>query len=139
MMATVLRFTLAAAAFIQFAMSSPVGQASPFNTITASTSPSILPDSCTFRPTATKYQSTGCEFACPTTTSSVWCIADAIVTKPCGCDRVVVSPTTVTQCPTVSAHCRQCSTAWGIFTVTESNCPPSKTEAAAVATTTAYA
>ncbi|KAH6847990.1 hypothetical protein B0I37DRAFT_415681 [Chaetomium sp. MPI-CAGE-AT-0009] len=58
---------------------------------------------------------------------SAWCIADAYVVLPCGCDRAAVAPTTVSRCPTASGNCFQCSTGWGIATITDSNCPPSAT------------
>ncbi|SPQ27406.1 977c37c1-1276-4ba3-a131-d19713aef281 [Thermothielavioides terrestris] len=51
--------------------------------------------------------------------------ADYVV-LPCGCSRAAVSPTTVTICPTRSP-CYQCTTGWGIATITDSNCPPSAT------------
>ncbi|KAL2144668.1 hypothetical protein VTI28DRAFT_8696 [Corynascus sepedonium] len=122
------RFILAAtAAFIHPGMGSP---ACP---VPSSSRPIIttdtLPASCTYRPTATTYQTSGCDFSCPT--SSVWCIVDAYVVLPCGCDRAAVSPTTVTRCPTTSANCLQCSTGWGIATITDSDCPPSATATAA--------
>ncbi|KAL2179946.1 uncharacterized protein P884DRAFT_275532 [Thermothelomyces heterothallicus CBS 202.75] len=117
-----------------FGMSSPACHPPRSSTITAPTSPPTLPASCTYRPTATSYLTTGCEFACPTTTS-VWCISDAYVVLPCGCDRAAVSPTTVTRCPTASVHCPQCSTGWGIATITDPNCPSSTTETASATTT----
>ncbi|KAK4040567.1 hypothetical protein C8A01DRAFT_46122 [Parachaetomium inaequale] len=123
-------------ALIQPGMSSPACPARTSTTKSTSTTPTptgppTLPASCTYRPQATSYQTTGCDFTCPP--QSAWCIADAYVVLPCGCDRAAVSPTTVTRCPTASANCFQCSTGWGIATITDSNCPPSATASATAA------
>ncbi|KAK4101338.1 hypothetical protein N658DRAFT_496214 [Parathielavia hyrcaniae] len=103
-------------------MSSPACHA-PSSTTKQTLSTSGLPASCTYRPTATHFATSGCDIPCPT---EPLCIADMIVVLPCGCDSAVVSPTTVTVCPTQSP-CFRCSTGWGIATTTDSNCPPSST------------
>ncbi|KAH6622909.1 hypothetical protein F5144DRAFT_344929 [Chaetomium tenue] len=121
---------VAIATLMQPAMGSPACPARSSTTPTPS-GPSTLPASCTFRPQATTYTNDGCDFKCPP--QSAWCIADAFVVLPCGCDRAAVAPTTVSRCPTASGNCFQCSTGWGIATVTDSNCPPSATATATAA------
>ncbi|AEO71609.1 uncharacterized protein THITE_2021175, partial [Thermothielavioides terrestris NRRL 8126] len=125
----------AIAAFIHPGMGSPACPAPSSSTPTATPStststststhagPETLPASCTYRPTATWYATSGCAIPCAT---SPFCIADDYVVLPCGCSRAAVSPTTVTICPTRSP-CYQCTTGWGIATITDSNCPPSAT------------
>ncbi|KAK4450364.1 hypothetical protein QBC34DRAFT_424943 [Podospora aff. communis PSN243] len=67
---------------------------------------------CTSTATATWYATSGCDIPCGT---QAQCIADNAVAVPCGCDRVSVTVTTKTVCPTV-APCIQCYTGWGIAT-----------------------
>ncbi|KAK4242173.1 hypothetical protein C8A03DRAFT_11614 [Achaetomium macrosporum] len=117
-------------ALIHPGMSSPACPAKSSSTTVKSTTststtlgPQTLPASCTYRPTATWYATSGCDIPCPT---SPLCIADNFVVVPCGCTRAAVSPTTITICPT-KAPCNQCMTGWGIATITESNCPPTTT------------
>ncbi|KAK4640248.1 hypothetical protein QC761_605330 [Podospora bellae-mahoneyi] len=43
------------------------------------------------------------------------------VIVPCGCTRASVAPTTTSICPTAS-DCQQCTTSWGIYVTTQSNC-----------------
>ncbi|KAL1871564.1 hypothetical protein VTK73DRAFT_2028 [Phialemonium thermophilum] len=86
---------------------------------TTAPSTSSLPDSCTFRPTQTIWATSGCAITC----NHEFCIYDAFVTLPCGCPSVRVQPTTTTLCPTQTG-CIQCTTGWGIATVTET-CPSS--------------
>ncbi|KAK4119978.1 hypothetical protein N657DRAFT_649551 [Parathielavia appendiculata] len=112
----------AIAALVTPGMGSPACPATSSNTKQTS-STSGLPASCTYRPTATWFATTGCDIPCPT---SPLCIADHFVVLPCGCSSAAVSPTTVTICPTRSP-CYQCSTGWGIATITDSKCPPSPT------------
>ncbi|KAK4144130.1 uncharacterized protein C8A04DRAFT_11844 [Dichotomopilus funicola] len=126
---------VAMTAFIRPAMSSPVcSEVSSSHPASSSTPPATtttsggLPSSCTYRPQATTYTNEGCAFTCPP--QSAWCIADAYVVLPCGCDRAAVAPTTISRCPTASYNCLQCSTGWGIATVTDPNCPPSSTATA---------
>ncbi|KAG7294247.1 hypothetical protein NEMBOFW57_004317 [Staphylotrichum longicolle] len=119
------------AALIHPAMGSPAcpapsSKTTQTSTTTSSSTSTGLPASCTYRPTATWYATTGCAIACPT---QPLCIADAFVVLPCGCSRAAVSPTTVTICPTRSP-CYQCSTGYGIATITDSKCPPSSTPTA---------
>ncbi|KAK4154145.1 hypothetical protein C8A00DRAFT_14715 [Chaetomidium leptoderma] len=115
------------AALITPGMSSPACPAKSSTTKPSTTTTSTgLPASCTYRPTATWFATTGCDIPCP---SSPLCIADNYVVLPCGCERAAVSPTTVTICPT-RAPCMQCSTGFGIATITDSNCPPSSTASA---------
>ncbi|KAK3901365.1 hypothetical protein C8A05DRAFT_16445 [Staphylotrichum tortipilum] len=113
-------------ALIHPVMSSPACPAKSSKTTTSSSTSTGLPASCTYRPTATWYATTGCDIACPT---QPLCIADSFVVLPCGCTRAAVSPTTITICPTRSP-CYQCSTGWGIGTITDSKCPPSSTPTA---------
>ncbi|KAK4662638.1 hypothetical protein QC763_605330 [Podospora pseudopauciseta] len=77
-----------------------------------------LPASCTYRPTATWYKTSGCAVTCAT---SIRCNADFPVIVPCGCTRASVAPTTTSICPTAS-DCQQCTTSWGIYVTTQSNC-----------------
>ncbi|KAK1768184.1 hypothetical protein QBC33DRAFT_47041 [Phialemonium atrogriseum] len=90
----------------------------PTTMLTTMLTTTVLPESCTFEPTQTIWLTEGCDITCATDN---WCIADAAVTLPCGCRSVKVQPATTTICPT-SAGCIQCTTGWGIVTITES-CP----------------
>ncbi|KAK0706644.1 hypothetical protein B0T26DRAFT_628451, partial [Lasiosphaeria miniovina] len=80
------------------------------------TSVTVLPSSCTTRPTQTYYSSSGCDINCP---NQINCYADFAVTVPCGCKSVAVRPLTTTICATRSP-CFQCHTGWGIATLFES-------------------
>ncbi|KAJ4397767.1 hypothetical protein N0V93_002004 [Gnomoniopsis smithogilvyi] len=82
-----------------------------------------LPDSCTYRPTATSTATTGCPTSCDTIAYGA---ADAAVVIPCGCTTAVVEPTTTTVCPTTTA-CVQFNTGWGIAAIPETGCPPAAT------------
>ncbi|KAK4180002.1 hypothetical protein QBC36DRAFT_321235 [Triangularia setosa] len=77
-----------------------------------------LPASCTYSPTATWYKTSGCAVNCVT---SIRCNADFPIIVPCGCTRASVAPTTTTICPPASG-CHQCTTKWGLYVTTQSNC-----------------
>ncbi|KAK3399432.1 hypothetical protein B0T20DRAFT_351381, partial [Sordaria brevicollis] len=86
-------------------------------TTTTSSTPSItsIAASCTYTGTQTVFATTGCEIPCGT---APLCIADAAITKSCGCSTVPFTKTTITICPTRSP-CFPCTSAWGTFTYTE--------------------
>ncbi|KAK4190302.1 hypothetical protein QBC35DRAFT_449499 [Podospora australis] len=77
-----------------------------------------LPASCTTRPVATWYKTSGCEVNCNPTLN---CIADFALVLPCGCTLATAIPTTTTICPT-RTPCVQCQTGWGLITVTDPSC-----------------
>ncbi|KAI7781916.1 hypothetical protein LA080_014097 [Diaporthe eres] len=79
-----------------------------------------LPSSCTLRPTQTITATTGCPTSCSTYADNCWW--DYGVELECGCQRMTVEPVTETVCPTVTS-CVQCTTAWGITTITPTTCP----------------
>ncbi|KAL2259475.1 hypothetical protein VTK26DRAFT_6844 [Humicola hyalothermophila] len=102
---------------------------STLSTPTDSPTLSPLPESCTYRPTATWFATSGCDLSC---SMEIDCVADFAVVLPCGCDRAAVSPTTTTICPT-RTPCYQCVTGWGIATVTDPRCESSGAATAAAA------
>ncbi|KAH8761212.1 hypothetical protein F5883DRAFT_130122 [Diaporthe sp. PMI_573] len=79
-----------------------------------------LPSSCTMKPTQTITATTGCPTPCATWANNCW--DDRAVELECGCPSMTVQPVTETVCPTVTS-CMQCTTGWGLITVTPTNCP----------------
>ncbi|KAK0651332.1 hypothetical protein B0T16DRAFT_77200 [Cercophora newfieldiana] len=95
-------------------------------TTTPKTTTPTSPD-CTYRPTATAWSTTGCEFNCPT---QAYLAIDYLATIPCGCDntRVAVRPTTTTLCYTKPNCQGQWDEGWMIWG-TPTGCPAPATAA----------
>ncbi|KAK4455577.1 hypothetical protein QBC34DRAFT_390308 [Podospora aff. communis PSN243] len=97
-----------------------------------------IPPECTYRPTATSWYTTGCEFNCP---ASSYLAIDYLAPIPCGCShsRIAVRPTTTTLCYTKSRCLGQWDAGWMVgLSIHESNCPGSTT-APTVTTTSSTA
>ncbi|KAK0626127.1 hypothetical protein B0T14DRAFT_509214 [Immersiella caudata] len=112
-------------------------QPTPTPSFTTSPRPQTtsIPPECTYRPTATKWHTTGCEFNCPT---SYYLAIDYLAPIPCGCShsRIAVRPTTTTLCYTQSGCQGQWDSGWMVgLSIHESNCPGSTTGSAVSGTT----
>jgi len=133
-------------------MTAPVS--STISTAPRTTTP--IPPECTYRPTATKWHTAGCEFNCPSRYYlAVDCMSPSATTRPptakltaildlapipCGCSdtRVAVRPTTTTVCYTAPNCPGQWDVGWmvGRIAGTRTDCPATGTTAGVATTPT---